>query len=81
MANVFHIMLGNFAILISAGFSWYVALLINFMLATTSLVGFVLGVAVGTESRASTQWILALAVGLFLYVALVDLVSLSHIKF
>ena len=81
MAIVFHIMLGNFAILISAGFSWYVALLINFMLATTSLVGFVLGVAVGTESRASTQWILALAVGLFLYVALVDLVSLSHIKF
>lgn len=81
MAIVFHIMLGNFAILISAGFSWYVALLINFMLATTSLVGFVLGVAVGTESRVSTQWILALAVGLFLYVALVDLVSLSHIKF
>ena len=80
MANVFHIMLGNFAILISAGFSWYVALLINFMLATTSLVGLVLGVAVGTESRASTQWILALAVGLFLYVALVDLVSLSHIN-
>ena len=81
MANVFHIMLGNFAILISAGFSWYVALLINFMLATTSLVGFFLGVAVGTESHASTQWILALSVGLFLYVALVDLVSLSHIKF
>ena len=51
------------------------ALLINFMLATTSVVGFIVGVAVGTESRVSTQWILALAVGLFLYIALVDLVS------
>ena len=66
---------GNFAILLSAGFSWYMALLINFMLATTSVVGFIVGVAVGTESRVSTQWILALAVGLFLYIALVDLVS------
>ena len=66
---------GNFAILLSAGFSWYVALLINFVLATTSIVGFIVGVAVGTESRVYTQWILALAVGLFLYVALVDLVS------
>ena len=66
---------GNFAILLSAGFSWRMALLINFVLATTSVVGFIVGVAVGTKSRVSSQWILALAVGLFLYVALVALVS------
>ena len=51
------------------------ALLINFMLGTVSLVGFVLGVAVGTESHASIQWILTVSIGLFLYIALVDLVS------
>jgi hypothetical protein len=33
------------------------------------------GVTIGTESKQSNQWILTIAVGLFLYVALVDLVS------
>ena len=51
------------------------ALLINFMLGTVSLVGLVLGVAVGTESHASILWILTVSIGLFLYIALVDLVS------
>ena len=65
---------GNYAILLSAGLSWYAALLLNFFSSLTAIVGFFIGVAIGTESEESTKWILTLAVGLFLYVALVDLV-------
>ena len=56
------------------------ALLISFISNTTAIVGFFMGVAIGTESQVSTQWILTIAVGLFLYVALVDLVSLSFTR-
>ena len=65
---------GDYAILLSAGLSWYSALLLNFFSSLTAVVGFFVGVTIGIESEESNQWILTLAVGLFLYVALVDLV-------
>ena len=66
---------GDYAILLSTGLSWYAAMLLNFFSSLTAIVGFFIGVAIGTNSETSNQWILTLAVGLFLYVALVDLVS------
>ena len=69
-----HFSSGNYAILLSSGLSWYTALLLNFFSSLTAIVGFFVGVAIGTESEESTSWILTIAVGLFLYVALVDLV-------
>ena len=66
---------GDFAILLSTGLSWYFALLLNFLSSLTAIVGFFVGVTIGTESAESNSWILTAAVGLFLYVALVDLVS------
>ena len=69
-----HFSSGNYAILLSSGLSWYAALLLNFFSSLTAIVGFFVGVAIGTESEESTSWILTIAVGLFLYVALVDLV-------
>ena len=67
--------LGDFAILLSTGLSWYTALLFNFMSSLTAVVGFFVGVAVGTASTEANGWIFAAAAGVFLYIALVDLVS------
>ncbi len=62
-------------ILMSTGMTWYVALLFNFFSALTAVVGFFVGVAISTTSEDANGWILALAAGIFLYIALVDLVS------
>ena len=54
---------------------WFeMACLFNFLSSLTAVVGFFVGVTIGTESVESNIWILTAAVGLFLYVALVDLV-------
>ena len=68
--------LGDFFILLSTGMSWYVALAFNFVSALTAILGFFVGVAIGTSSETANSWILALAAGIFIYIALVDLVSL-----
>ena len=70
---------GNYAILLSSGLSWYSALLLNFFSSLTAIIGFFVGVTIGTESEEANQWILTIAVGLFLYVALVDLVGYATI--
>ena len=53
---------------------WYVALLFNFLSSLTSLAGFFIGVSVGLASQQANGWMLAVAAGTFLYIALVDLV-------
>ena len=45
------------------------------MSSLTAIIGFFIGVAAGTASEEANSWILAAAAGLFLYIALVDLVS------
>ena len=67
--------LGDYAILLSTGLTWYTALLFNFISSLTAVVGFFIGVAAGTASSEANGWILAAAAGIFLYIALVDLVS------
>ena len=70
----FHCMsVGDFAILLSAGMSVKQALVYNFLSAVTCIMGAVVGVIVGNISSA-TSWIFALVAGLFLYIALVDMV-------
>ena len=66
---------GDFAILLSTGLPWYTALFFNFVSALTAVIGFFVGVAVGTSSSEAIGWILAIAAGVFTYIALVDLVS------
>ena len=65
---------GDYAILLSTGLSWYSALIFNFMSALTAVIGFFIGVAIGTESEEVNAWVLAFAAGIFIYIALVDLV-------
>ena len=55
---------------------WYTALFYNFVSALTAFVGMFIGVAVGNTSLTALNWILVAVAGIFLYVALVDMVSM-----
>ena len=61
--------------LLNAGMSAKQALVYNCVSSVLCMLGMVFGVAVGNISSA-TSWIFALIAGLFLYVALVDMVRL-----
>jgi len=54
---------------------WYIALMYNFISALTAIVGMFIGVAIGSAEDEATPWILSITAGIFLYVALVDLVN------
>ncbi|KAL5500293.1 hypothetical protein EMCRGX_G011829 [Ephydatia muelleri] len=73
--------LGDFAILLTTGLSWPAALTLNFMHSLTAVVGFFVGVTIGTDAQQTTGWILGATAGVFLYIALVDLLpTLTHPK-
>ena len=55
---------------------WLTALIFNFLSSLTAIVGFFIGVAISTNSTTAKEWLLAIAAGSFLYIALADLVSL-----
>jgi zinc transporter ZupT len=65
---------GDYAVLIQSGFSHFRALVWNFISATTAFIGFFVGAAVSTN-ESTRQWIFTVTVGMFLYIALVDVVS------
>ncbi|KAM5313311.1 zinc transporter ZIP4 [Glossophaga mutica] len=64
--------LGDFAALLHAGLSAPRALLLNLASALTAFGGLYVALAVGVGEE-SESWILAVAIGLFLYVALCDM--------
>ncbi len=68
---------GDFAVLLSAGLSYKMALLLNFMSACSAFLGMFVGVAVSTND-ATQAWIFAVTAGMFLYVSLTDMVSNTH---
>ena len=41
-----------------------------------AIVGFFVGVAISTNSHVAKEWLLAIAAGSFLYIALADLVNI-----
>jgi zinc transporter ZupT len=65
---------GDYAVLIQSGFSHYRAILWNFLSATTAIIGFFIGTALSSNANIR-QWIFAVTIGMFLYIALVDLVN------
>ena len=67
------IFLGNYAILVTSGFSHLQALMLNILSATTSLFGFYVGASVSTDPEVN-QWIFTVTAGMFVYISLVDLV-------
>uniref|UniRef100_A0AAV2JYC0 Zinc transporter ZIP10 n=1 Tax=Knipowitschia caucasica TaxID=637954 RepID=A0AAV2JYC0_KNICA len=65
--------LGDFAVLIKAGMSVKQAIAYNVLSALMAYVGMVVGTAVGQYTHHLTSWIFAVTAGMFLYVALVDM--------
>ena len=68
---------GDIAILHHAGLSMKRALLYNFGAALLILVGLVLGILLGENTEANA-WIFASAGGMFIYISLVDIVSVQY---
>lgn len=64
---------GDFAVLLSAGMSVKMALLANLLSAMSCYLGLIIGILVGQHADIRF-WIFAIAAGMFLYVALVDMV-------
>ncbi|XP_067022789.1 metal cation symporter ZIP14-like [Acropora muricata] len=70
--------LGDFAVLLTSGMSVKRALLANFLSALSCYVGLAIGIYIGQEGEVRF-WIFAVAGGMFLYVALVDMLpDLMH---
>lgn len=64
--------LGDFAILMKAGMSVKSAVYYNLMTGVLSFIGMVFGIVFGQSAEAA-QWMFAAAAGLFIYIALVDM--------
>ena len=56
------------------------ALITNFLSTLTCYIGLAIGIYVGQEANIRL-WMFALAAGMFLYIGLVDMVSLGHLLF
>lgn len=65
--------LGDFAVLLKAGMSVRQAIVYNLLSALMAYVGMIIGTAVGQYTHNVTNWIFAITAGMFLYVALVDM--------
>ncbi|XP_058064574.1 zinc transporter foi-like isoform X2 [Anopheles bellator] len=65
--------LGDFAVLLKAGMSAKEAVYYNLLSSLLSLFGMIVGIMVGHQPEASA-WIFAVAAGMFLYIAMVDMI-------
>ncbi|XP_028396491.1 zinc transporter ZIP6-like [Dendronephthya gigantea] len=71
--------LGDFAVLVSSGMTIKQAMLANFLSACSSFIGLVIGILIGQQTEEGNQWIFAVMGGMFLYIALVDMLpELMH---
>ncbi|VDN08714.1 unnamed protein product [Dibothriocephalus latus] len=64
---------GDFAILLSAGFSVKWALICNFLSSCSAYIGLIIGLAIGEVPSGATV-VFALTTGFFLYISLSDMV-------
>jgi zinc and cadmium transporter len=81
MAVVFHEIpheLGNFFVLLHAGFTRTRALFFNFLSATFAILGAIIALAVGSSVASFSAAILPLAAGGFIYIAGSDLIPELH---
>lgn len=71
---------GDFMVLLHAGYSRRKALLLNFASSLMSIVGGVLGYFALDEAREATPYVLVLAAACFIYIAVADLIPDMHRK-
>ena len=61
--------------LVSSGMTVKQAILTNFLSACSCFIGLVIGILIG-QTEKGNQWVFALMGGMFLYIALVDMVRI-----
>ena len=66
--------IGDFAVLIHAGYSKKRALLLNFISALMAILGVIIALIFGSVAEKFTIWVLPIAAGGFIYIAVADLI-------
>lgn len=72
--NFVSVLIGDFAVLLKAGMSAKQAVFYNLLSSVLCLFGMIFGVLLGSTPSVS-NWMFAAAAGMFIYIALVDMVS------
>jgi zinc and cadmium transporter len=70
--------IGDFAVLLHAGYTRKQALWLNFLSALTSILGTLLAFTLGVFSESFIGWVLPIAAGGFIYIAVADLIPELH---
>jgi len=70
--------IGDFGILLHAGFSRTRALLFNFLSASLAIIGAVIALLIGAETTTFSSFMLPITAGGFIYIAGSDLVPELH---
>ena len=70
--------IGDFGVLIHSGYSAKKALWLNFLSALFAILGTVIVLVVGAKSSLLTTWLVPLAAGGFIYIAMSDLIPEMH---
>ena len=70
--------IGNFGVLLHAGYTKAKALWFNFFSALTAIAGAALALALGSITEQFALWLLPLTAGSFIYIALSDLIPELH---
>ena len=77
--NFIFFYLGDFAVLLKAGMTIKQAMICNLISSLLCLFGVLIGLAIGSAHN-TAPWIFSATAGMFLYIALVDMVRKKTIK-
>eukprot|EP01128_Nolandella_sp_AFSM9_P006126 TRINITY_DN3085_c0_g1_i1.p1 TRINITY_DN3085_c0_g1~~TRINITY_DN3085_c0_g1_i1.p1 ORF type:complete len:479 (-),score=127.38 TRINITY_DN3085_c0_g1_i1:200-1567(-) len=69
---------GDFALLVAAGFTMRKAFLFNLASGAVAVLGTFFGLLIGSSANASHKWILSFVCGSFFYIAMGDLMPVLH---
>ncbi len=70
--------IGDFGVLIHAGYARGKALLLNFVSALSAVLGVVVAFILGSAAQSASLWFLPIAAGGFIYIAAADLIPELH---
>jgi zinc and cadmium transporter len=70
--------IGDFAVLIHSGYTKTKALWLNFLSALMAIIGLIIALIFGSVAETFTLWVLPIAAGGFIYIAIADLIPELH---